>query len=59
VRTLLLGRDMEIDKIKLVVLSDSLAVESRDILISFITHVLGREVRSLKVMEQVRNMHLQ
>jgi DNA repair protein RecO (recombination protein O) len=56
VRTLLLGKDMEIDKIKLVAMSDSLAVESRDILIGFITHVLGREVKSLKVMEQVRNM---
>jgi DNA repair protein RecO (recombination protein O) len=58
VRTLLLGKDMEIDKIKLVALSNSLAVESRDILIGFITHVLGREVKSLKVMEQVRNMCL-
>jgi DNA repair protein RecO (recombination protein O) len=58
VRTLILGKDMEIDKIKLVALSDSLAVESRDILIGFIAHVLGREVKSFKVMEQVRKMYL-
>jgi DNA repair protein RecO (recombination protein O) len=54
VRTLLLGKDMDIDKIKLIALTDSLAIESRNILIGFITHVLGREVKSLKVMEQVR-----
>jgi DNA repair protein RecO (recombination protein O) len=56
VRTLLLGKDMDIDKIKLIALSDSLATESRNILIGFISHVLGREVKSLKVMEQVRKL---
>jgi DNA repair protein RecO (recombination protein O) len=58
VRTLLLGKDMDIDKIKLIALSDSLARECRDILIGFITHVLSREVKSLKVMEQVRKLCL-
>ena len=58
VRTLLMGKDMDIDKIKLVALTDSLAMESRNILIGFITHVLGREVKSLKVMEQVRKLCL-
>ena len=56
VRTLLLGRDMEIDKIKLVTLPPSLAMESRNMLIGFIAHVLGREVKSLKVMEEVRKL---
>lgn len=56
VRTLLLGKDMDIDKIKLIALTDSLAMESRSILIGFIAHVLGREVKSLKVMEQVRKL---
>ena len=56
VRTLLLGKDMNIDKIKLISLSDSLAKESRNILIGFISHILGREVKSLKVMEQVRKL---
>jgi DNA repair protein RecO (recombination protein O) len=56
VRTLLLGKDMDIDKIKLIALTDSLAMESRSILIGFISYVLGREVKSLKVMEQVRNL---
>ena len=56
VRTLLLGKDMDIDKIKLIALSDSLALECRNILSGFISHVLSREVKSLKVMEQVRKM---
>jgi DNA repair protein RecO (recombination protein O) len=56
VRTLLLGKDMNIDKIKSISLSDSLATESRNILTGFISHVLGREVKSLKVMEQVRKL---
>jgi DNA repair protein RecO (recombination protein O) len=56
VRTLLLGKEMDIDKIKLIALTDSLAMESRSILVNFISHVLGREVKSLKVMEQVRKL---
>ena len=58
VRTLLLGKDMDIDKIKLIALSDSLARESRNILSGFISHVLSREVKSLKVMEQVHKLCL-
>jgi len=57
VRTLLMGKDMDIDKIKLIALTDSLARESRSILTGFISHVLGREVKSLKVMEQIRNFY--
>jgi len=56
VRTLLLGKEMDIDKIKLIALSDSLATESRAILVGFIVHVLGREVKSLRVMEQVKKL---
>lgn len=54
VRTLLLGKDMALDKIKMVCLSEHLASESRNILRDFIIYVLGREVKSLKVLEQVR-----
>ena len=53
VRTLLLGREMAMEKIKLIALSETLAKESRSMLTGFISHVLGREVKSLKVMEQV------
>jgi DNA repair protein RecO (recombination protein O) len=53
-RTLLLGREMDIDKMKRVCLPEPLAVESRNILCGFISQILGKEVKSLKVMEQVR-----
>lgn len=56
VRTLLLGKTMELDKIKLVSLSGALAAECREILVGFITHLLGKEIKSMKVMEQVRRM---
>lgn len=54
IRTLLLGREMDLEKMKRVSLPASLAIESRNILSGFITFVLGKEVKSLKVMEQVR-----
>ena len=54
IRTLLLGREMDLEKMKMVCLPASLAVESRNILCNFIVYVLGREVKSLKVLEQVR-----
>jgi DNA repair protein RecO (recombination protein O) len=54
VRTLLLGKDMDIGKMKLVCLSRNQAIESRNILCGFISYVLGKEVKSFKVMEQVR-----
>ena len=54
IRTLLLGKDMEIEKMKMVFLTGNLACESRNILCGFISYVLGKEVKSLKVMEQVR-----
>jgi DNA repair protein RecO (recombination protein O) len=54
VRTLLLGKDMEMEKMKMVSMPESLAFESRSILCGFISYVLGKEVKSLRVMEQVR-----
>jgi len=54
VRTLLLGKDMDLDKMKMVCMTESLASESRSILCGFISHVLGKEIKSLKVLEQVR-----
>jgi len=54
VRTLLLGKDMDLEKMKMISMTESLASESRSILCGFISYVLGREVQSLKVLEQVR-----
>jgi AcrR family transcriptional regulator len=48
--------EMGIDKMKLIAFTSSLATESRSLLIDFISHVLGHEVKSLKVMEQVRKL---
>jgi DNA repair protein RecO (recombination protein O) len=56
VRTLILGKDMDMDKIKLVAISAALAQESRNLITGFISHILGREVKSLKIMEQVRKI---
>lgn len=56
VRTLLLGKDIDTDKIKLIALSEALASESRNVLAGFISHILSREVKSLKVMEQVQKL---
>ncbi len=56
VKTLLLGKDMDVEKIKLIALSGSLAMESRSILVGFISHVLNREVKSLRIMEQVKKL---
>lgn len=54
VRTLLLGKDMDMGKLKRVCFSENLTAESRNLLCGFISYVLGKEVKSLKVMEQVR-----
>lgn len=54
VRTLLLGKDLDMERIRRVCLSDDLAAQSRNILCGFITFVLGKEMKSFKVMEQVR-----
>ncbi|GAB6272264.1 hypothetical protein KN63_04935 [Smithella sp. F21] len=54
VRTLLLGKDMDMEKMNRVCMPEGLASESRSMLCGFITYVLGKEVKSLKVMEQVR-----
>jgi DNA repair protein RecO (recombination protein O) len=53
IRTLLLGKEAEMDKIQCVAMNDALAAESRKLLVNFIAHILGREVKSLKIMEQV------
>lgn len=55
-KTLLLGKEIEMDKIKCVAMNDALAAEARNLLVNFIAHILGREVKSLKVMEQVRKL---
>jgi DNA repair protein RecO (recombination protein O) len=57
-KTLLLAQDMPIDKLGRIVLSRQAATESRRVLHRFITHILGKELKSLWVLEQIHQMGL-
>ncbi len=56
IKTLLLGKEMEIGKLERLVLSAQAASESRDLLGGFIAHILGKEIKSLHVLQGVREM---
>ena len=55
-KTLLLGQGMDIRKINRIILSGQSAQESRIILSHFIHHLLGRELKSLHVLNEIREM---
>jgi DNA repair protein RecO (recombination protein O) len=56
IRTLLLGREMELGRLERLVLSSQVAAESRALLGGFIGHILGKEIKSLHVLHGVREM---
>jgi DNA repair protein RecO (recombination protein O) len=56
IKTLLMVKEMEIDKIDRLSLSEQTAAESRGILNLFIRHILGKEPISLNVLNQIREM---
>ena len=56
IRTLLLGREMEIDQLGRLLLSDQSADESRQLLAIFIRHILGRELKSVHVLNDIRRL---
>lgn len=56
IRTLLLGREMGIDRLGRLLLSDQSADESRQLLTHFIRHILGRELKSVHVLNEVRRL---
>ncbi|MEW6334973.1 MAG: DNA repair protein RecO [Thermodesulfobacteriota bacterium] len=56
IRTLLLGREMETERLGRLALSDQTADESRRLLALFIRHILGRELQSLHVLNEVRRL---
>ena len=58
IKALLMGRDMGIDKIHRLVFSKQSLAESRQILSRFIAQVLGREVKSLGVLDEIRRLTL-
>ncbi len=56
IRSLLLGKDMERESLCRLNLSEQSARESRIFLGHFIEHLLGKEVKSLRVLREIREM---
>ena len=55
-KSLLLGKDIEKDKLSRLSLSEQSACESRLLLGRFIEHLLGKEIKSLHVIREIRAM---
>lgn len=58
IRTLLLGKETALEKINRIILSDQMEKESRNILVSFIYHLIGKEIKSLHVLHEIRKMEI-
>jgi DNA repair protein RecO (recombination protein O) len=56
IRTLTLGRELPVDRLSRLVLSAQAAEESRQLLGRFIRHILGRELKSVHVLNEVRRL---
>ena len=56
IRTLLLGKEIDTARINRITLSDQTAQESRDVLVGFIHHLLGKEVKSFLVLNDIQKM---
>lgn len=56
IRTLLLGRDMPVEMLGRILLSGQSADESRRFLAHFIRHLLGRELKSTHVLNEIRRL---
>jgi len=56
IRTLLLGRETAIDRLGRIQLSGQSADESRQLLARFIRHILGRELKSIHVLNEIRRL---
>jgi DNA repair protein RecO (recombination protein O) len=57
--TLRMGREMEIDRIGRLLFSEQSAEESRLLLAHFIRHLLGREPRSVHVLNEIRRLGME
>ncbi len=58
VKTLLLSRDMDPARMNRLLMSERSAHESRQIMMHFIRHLLGKELKSLQVFNQIRKIGL-
>ncbi len=56
IRTLLMARDMAVDKLGRLLLTGPSAEESRRMMTHFIRHLLGRELKSLHVLNDIRRL---
>lgn len=58
IRTLLLGRETQVERLGSILLSGQSAHESRQLLAHFIRHILGRELKSLHVLNEIRRLYV-
>jgi hypothetical protein len=58
VKTLLMSRDIEFAKMNRLLMSERSIQESRNMLMHFIRHLLGKELTSLQVFHQIRKIGL-
>ena len=58
IRTLLLGRDIEMDRINRLTMDDRSLEESGRLMVHFIRHLLGKDLKSLEVLKQIREMRM-
>ncbi len=56
VKTLLMGKNMDAERIQRLILSDSALRESSQIFRSFVRYILGRDPRSLRVLDEIKGM---
>jgi DNA repair protein RecO (recombination protein O) len=56
IRTLLLGKEIDTARINRIAFSDQTAQESRDVLVGFIHHLLGKEIKSFLVLNDIQKM---
>jgi len=56
IKTLILGKKIDMDKITRIVLSDQTAKESKNILVSLICHLIGKEIKSLHVLNEIKKI---
>ncbi|MBW2599133.1 MAG: DNA repair protein RecO [Deltaproteobacteria bacterium] len=56
IKTLLMGKQTKTDRIHRLVLSENALKESRVIFRHFIRHILGKEPKSLRVLDEIRKM---
>ena len=57
IKTLLLGREMEAESLGRLIFTAQSAEESRRILSHFIRHILGRELKSLNVLNEISRLY--